>query len=211
MAAPRASIRRSRPTLLVALALLGGLLPALAVSRARAAAEPLSLQVSNEITVTASDTATLTARLSQAAAAATTIDFEVIPVAGQPSADPDNGDSPGSPDTHCDIAAQQTSCQAVLISKQVAANLVRAWIKDQSPGPDLTEGRYSGHYGLAGLSSDCTSNDGSGGGGLGGLFGSNDCESGPEAAGAQVEPDATDVVSVQWISFSQGHLNCDDA
>src|SRR5438874_1967180 len=110
MAALRASSRFSRRSLFVALGLFGGLLPTMVITAPPAHADPLSLQVSNEITVTASDTATLTARLSQAAPpSGTTINFEVIPVAGQPSADPDNGDTPDSPDTHCDIAAQQTS------------------------------------------------------------------------------------------------------
>ncbi|HEY4409905.1 MAG TPA: hypothetical protein VGO87_08475 [Acidimicrobiia bacterium] len=206
MAAPRASsLRRSRPTVLVALALLGGLLPTvvLAVQPARAAGP--SLQVSREITVTATDTATLTAKLSQAAAAATTIDFKILPAPqGQPSAATSN-----PIDTTCTIAAQQTSCQTTLISHQVAANDVRAWI-DGTP-PDTSEARLADKAGFLGLGgTDCTADDQSGGL-LGGIGGGGDCENGTPVAGDTAEPDATDVISVQWTSFSQGHLNCNDS
>ena len=210
MAALRASSRPSRPTLLVALALLGGLLPTIALANrpARAAGPPpsgASLQVSREITVTATDTATLTAKLSQAASGSTVIDFKILPAPqGQPSAATSN-----PIDTTCTIGAQQSSCQATLISHQVATNDVRAWIDGTQA--DTSEARLADKGGLFGLGgTDCTADDQSGGL-LGGIGGGGDCENGTPVAGDTDEPDATDVVSVQWTSFSEGHLNCNDS
>jgi len=191
--------------LLVALALLGGLLPTVVLANrpARAAAAPPdgpSLQVSRELTATATDTATLTAKLSQAASSPTTIDFTVLPTA-----------HPTTPDTTCQIAAQQSSCQVTLISHSAATNLVRAWIDGVQGAPDVNEGRLADKAGFLGLGgTDCTSDDSSGGI-LGGLGGGGDCEGDDPVPGDIREPDQTDVVSVQWTSFSEGHLNCNDA
>src|SRR5437764_12741960 len=99
--APSLRRSRSRSTLLVALTLLGGLLPPVFLAVQPARADGLTLQVSRELTVTGSDTAVLTATLSAVPPAATKIDFEILPApAGQPSADKD-GDTPDTPDAQC--------------------------------------------------------------------------------------------------------------
>ncbi|HEV7861179.1 MAG TPA: hypothetical protein VGR20_00710, partial [Acidimicrobiia bacterium] len=183
---------------LIALVLLAGLLP---VGPALAATDP-SLQVTRELTVTATDIATLTATMSKQPVTPTTINFEILNGPG----DTDNGDS-GTPDKTCVVdpnAQVKDSCSVDIRSGSSGISLVRAWINGTTP--DTTEGRLSQKAALLGLGGgDCTSDDG------GGLFGGGECENAAETPGGQTEADATDVVQIEWQNFTDGRLNCDDA
>ena len=187
---------------LLATVLIAGLVP---VGLAEAATTP-SLQVSRELTVTATDIATITAKVTPAPTSSVTINFEILDGPGDSPAD---GDS-GNPDKTCVVNPSNDpadSCEVDIRSGASGTSLVRAWINGQTP--DTAEGRLSKKGGLLGLdpAADCTSDDGSGGLGLGG----SPCEEGAETPGTSTnEPDYTDVVSVQWVNFSAGRLNCDD-
>src|SRR5688572_17377358 len=178
--APRRSVA------LLATVLLAGLVP---VGLAEAATTP-SLQVSNELTVTAIDIATITAKVTPAPTSSVTINFEIL---DGPGDNPADGDS-GNPDKTCVINPNNDpadSCDVDIRSGASGTSLVRAWINGQTP--DTAEGRLSKKGGLLGLAGagDCTSDDGSGG-----LFGGNPCEEGTEQPGTLTdEPDYTDVVS----------------
>ena len=87
---------------------------------------------------------------------------------------------------------------------------MRAWINGHTA--DTAEGRLAKKSGLLVSGADCTADDGSGGI-LGGLGGGGECDEGtetPGTTGIDGEPDYTDVVSVEWVNFTDGHLNCDD-
>jgi len=167
-------------------------------------AAALTLDVTPELTASPNEAVELTATISEQQASPTTVNFEVLPApAGQPAQPADkDGDTPNTPDDNCIIAAGQTECSVNLISKQASINDVRVWIAGQAGAPDMTEGRLS-KKSVLGLNGDCV-------GGEGGLFGS-ECETGNEAPGTIAEFDATDVVRVQWLNFTEGRLNCDDA
>jgi hypothetical protein len=197
MFAPRAP-RRS--TLIAALVVLGGLLP---VGPPAAAADP-TLQVSQELAVTATDLATITATVTPQPTSSTTVNFEIL----GPTGDTD-GDS-GEPDKTCLVnpnGEDKDSCSVDIRSGTSGQTLVRAWI---GSNPDTAEGRLSQKSGgLLGLTGgDCTAEDGSGG--LLGL-GESECQNGTETPGSQAEPDGTDVVQVEWLNFTEGRLNCNDA
>ena len=202
MAAPR-TFRRSAT--LLATVLLAGLLP---VGLARAAGTTPSLQVSRELTATATDIATLTATVTPEPASSVTINFEVV---DGPADTNDNDGDTANPDRTCVVNPNNDpkgSCTVDIRSGASGISLVRAWINGQSP--DSAEGRLAKKSGLLVSGADCTSEDGSGGI-LGGLGGGGDCDEGTETPGTVEEPDHTDVVSVEWLNFSDGHLNCDDA
>ncbi len=185
--APRRSVA------FLATALLAGFVP---VGLAEAATTP-SLQVSKELTVTATDIATITAKVTPAPASSVTINFEVL-------------DGPGEKaPRNCVVSPNNDSCTVTIRSGSSGVSLVRAWINGQNA--DTAEGRLAkkGSGLLGGNSADCTADDGSGGI-LGGLGGGGECEEGTEQAGTVDEPDHTDVVSVEWLNFSDGHLDCDD-
>jgi hypothetical protein len=88
-----------------------------------------------------------------------------------------------------------------LISNQVSKNLVRAWIAGQTA--DTSEGRLA-KLSTLGLDGDCTGSEVS-------IIGRTPCETGTEQPGSVAEPDATDVVQVDWQNFSVGRLDCQDA
>jgi hypothetical protein len=196
MAAPRAF---RRPAAILATVLLAGLVP---VGMARAATTP-SLQVSRELTVTATDIATLTAKVTPEPTSNVTINFEAL-----------DGPAKGTAIPPCVVNPNndpKDSCTVSIRSGSSGISLVRAWINGQSP--DTAEGRLAKIAALLESGADCTSDDGSGGL-LGGLGSGGDCEQGteePGAGGREAEPDGTDVLSVEWLNFSDGHLNCNDA
>jgi len=127
----------TRPALVLAVVVLGTILPA---GVARAAAP--TLEVTKELAATGDNTVNLTATISSSQGTATTINFEILPGPDSPPgpADPD-GDTPNSPDAHCDIPSGQTACTVGLISNETSRNLVRAWIAGQPA--DTSEGRLS--------------------------------------------------------------------
>jgi hypothetical protein len=194
MAAARSS---RRPAVVLALALLAGLLPA--GPAARAANGP-TLQVSPEISDGgATNTSNLTATISATQSADTFIDFEVM----DGPADKD-GDTPDTPDLNCKIPAGQTHCQAVVTATEAGVSLVRAWVRGTDP--DMAEGRLASkrlNPILPSAQDDCQS------GLIGGGDGA-DCENGTAVPGDQQEPDPTDVVQVTFLNFTDGRLKCVD-
>ena len=85
--APRRSVA------ILAAVLIAGLAP---IGPAVAAGTTPSLQVSRELTVTATDIATLTAKVTPEPTSNVTINFEILDGPG----DPDGGDN-GTPDKNC--------------------------------------------------------------------------------------------------------------
>jgi hypothetical protein len=200
MAAPRAF--RRPLVILTALALTASL----PVGPARAAGTTPSLQVSREITSTTSDTATLTATITPAPQSdGTVIDFEVLPAApGDPPGPADKDGDVDPPDATCSIAMNTNTCSVDLISKSISTNNVRAWIHGQPA--DKAEGRLANtdsdllDLGIVNPGADCKAADGP------------NCLSGSASPGdAAGEPDATDVVRVEWLTFSDGRIDCDDS
>jgi hypothetical protein len=171
----------------LAVVLLGGLLPTGPVQ----AAGP-TLQVSREITVTATDIATLTATIDPQPSGSTTVNFKVL-----------DGPAVG-PDKTCIVNPNSqeapNSCSVDIRSGASGTSLVRAWI---GTTPDTAEGRLA-KKSLLGLDGDCTGDEGS-------ILGAGDCESGDAVPGTVAEHDATDVVQIQWLNFTDGRLDCDDA
>ncbi|HEV3365661.1 MAG TPA: hypothetical protein VG795_16275 [Acidimicrobiia bacterium] len=186
-----------RPAAVLATLLVAGLVP---VGMARAAGTTPSLQVSRELTVTATDIATLTAKVTPEPTSSVTINFEVL-----------DGPAKGIRNPNCVVnpnSDPKDSCTVTIRSGSSGTSLVRAWIDGQSA--DSAEGRLAKKSGLLASGADCTPEDGSGGL-LGGLGGGGDCDGGTETPGTVEEPDHTDVVSVEWLNFSDGHLDCNDA
>jgi hypothetical protein len=188
-----------RPAVLAALALLaGGLIP---MSPVAAAGTDPSLQVSPELQAPVGETARLNAKLSSAASGDKTVNFEVMDGPGDK-----DGDTPASPDYTCDIASGSSACSLDIVSKTPGLSHVRSWIAGTNP--DMAEARLANDKaefpiigGLLDPSADCKSDDGS------------SCRDGSptnEGDAAVGEPDATDVVQVQWLNFADGHINCDD-
>ena len=192
MASPRSS---RRPATVLALALLAGLLP---VGTAARAATPPTLQVSPEVgDGGATNSATLTATISAAQNTSTTVDFEVMngPAAKHP-------DTAGTVDTSCPIPSGHTQCQVTVTSTEAGISLVRAWIQGQPE--DMTEARLANDNQTPLLdaldpAADCRPADPS------------SCHDGSTpGAGDVAEPDATDVVQVTFLNFTDGHLKCVD-
>ncbi len=129
--------------------------------------------------------------------------MEVLPAAaGQPAQPADkDGDTPNTPDGQCEVDTGQTECTINLISKQASINDVRVWIDAQAA--DTAEGRLAKKSVILGLDGDCVGDEAN-------VLGETECEKGSEVPGSTPEPDATDVVRVQWLNFAEGRLNCDD-
>jgi hypothetical protein len=159
------------------------------------AASP-TLQVTREITATDTGAATLTATISEDNPndEAVRINFSVLPAEEQ-----------APPDGVCDIPTGAKSCDVQLQRGEPSVHDVRAWIARTQP--DTTEGRLAKKQGVvpvAATGEDCQS----------GLLGGDDppeCEDGTETPGGQPEPDATDVVSVAWTTYTDAQLDCVDA
>ena len=190
---------RGRFAVAVTLTLVGTMLPPGGVARA---AGP-TLDVTREITVTADERAVLSATMAETRSSPTIINVEVLPSPPGQSPQPadKDGDTPESPDGQCTIATGESQCTLTLISKQASINDVRVWIDDAEP--DTSEGRLAKKTVLLGIGGDCVGDEAS-------LLGDTECEQGGEAPGSTAEPDATDVVRVQWLNFAEGRLNCDD-
>ena len=144
-----------RPILALALVLLGGLLPTGPVR----AAGP-TLQVSREITVTATDIASLTATIDPRPSSSVTVNFKVLdgPAVGPDKTcivNPNNQDAPDS-------------CSVDIRSGASGISLVRAWIEGTTP--DTSEGRLA-KKSVLGFEGDCTGDEAS-------IFGAGDCETG---------------------------------
>jgi hypothetical protein len=189
-----------RPAVLAALALLaGGLIPMSPVAAA-SGTDP-SLQVSPELQAPVGETARLNAKLSSQASGDKTVNFEVMDGPGDK-----DGDTPASPDYSCNIANGSSTCSLDITSKTPGLSHVRSWIA--GPNPDMAEARLANDKseviligGILDPSPDCKADDGS------------SCHDGSptnEGDAAVGEPDATDVVQVQWLNFADGHINCDD-
>jgi hypothetical protein len=185
--APLRAPRRS--VALVVAVLLAGLAQ---VGPARAAGP--TLDVTREITVTAAEAAILTATMSETRSTPTTIRAEVLPTPGN---------TPTNLTAQCTIDTGQRECAINLISKQASTNDVRVWIDGQTQ--DTSEGRFSGKQFLG--FNDCAGEEAS----VAGILGETECEKADAPAPGAAEPDATDVVRVQWLSFAEGLLNCDDS
>jgi hypothetical protein len=192
MAAAHAS---RRPAALVALVLLAGLLPG--GLPARAASGP-TLQVSPEVgDGGAANSATLTAVLSGTQNGDSYVDFEVM----NGPADKD-GDTPDTPDTSCKIPAGQVKCQVAITATEAGTSLVRAWIRGTKP--DMAEARLANDRATPLLdaldpAADCRPSD------------PGTCHDGSTAnAGDVPEPDATDVVQIAFLNFTDGRLKCAD-
>jgi hypothetical protein len=190
MAEARAS---HRPALVLVLALVGSLV----LPTAARAAGPPTLQVSPEVqTADMTNSATLTATVS-GAQGATTVNFEVM---NGPAAS--HADTPGTVDTHCSIPSGQTQCQVTITSKEAGISLVRGWIQGQPE--DMTEARLANDNATPLLDAldpvaDCRPSD------------PNSCHDGSTPnAGDYPEPDATDVVQVTFLNFTDGRLKCVD-
>ncbi|MDQ1515732.1 MAG: hypothetical protein QOE80_1562, partial [Actinomycetota bacterium] len=195
MAAPRAPRR-------IALVAAATVLGALLVPTGVAHAATLTLQVSPEIqTADANNSATITPTVSAPVSSNTVIDIEIVDGPARKA-----GHVPGTPDTTCTVPQNGTACPAVTItSTEAGTSLVRAWIP--GPGsPDMAEGRLASKRANPLLSSpadDCQSGLLSGGDGA-------NCENGTAVPGDQAEPDATDVVQITFLNFTDGRLDCTD-
>jgi|GEM_PF-3138752 len=183
-----------RPVLLCALVLLAGLFPG---GPSAHAAGP-TLQVSPEVSDGgAANSATLTAVLSGSHNGDTYVDFEVM----NGPADKD-GDTPQTPDTSCKVPSGQNKCQVAITATEAGTSLVRAWIRGTKP--DMTEARLANDKATPLLDAldpvaDCRPSDPS------------TCHDGSTPnAGAVPEPDATDVVQVVFLNFTDGRLKCAD-
>jgi len=190
MSAYMAALRAPRrPILVLAVVLLGGLLPTGPVR----AADPQTLQVSREITVTATDIAALTATIDPRPSVSTTVNFKVL-----------DGPAVG-PDKTCIVNPNSqeapNSCSVDIRSGASGISLVRAWIDGTTP--DTSEGRLA-KKSVLGLDGDCTGDEA-------GFLGGGACEAGDAVPGAVAELDATDVVQIEWQNFTDGRLDCDDA
>src|SRR5687767_11435903 len=113
---------------LLATVLLAGLVP---VGLAEAATTP-SLQVSKELTVTATDIVTTTSKVTPAPTSSVTINFEVL-------------DGPGEKvPRNCVVSPNDQpndSCTVTIRSGSSGVSLVRAWIEGQAA--DTSEGRLA--------------------------------------------------------------------
>ena len=183
-----AALRAPRFVAIVATVLFASLAQ---VGPARAAGP--TLDVTREITVTGAEAAILTATISDSQSTPTTIRAEVLPTPGN---------TPTNLTAQCTIATGERECTINLISKQASTNDVRIWIDGQAP--DTSEGRFSGKQ-LLGFN-DCVGEEAS----VGGILGQSECEESEEPVPGAAEPDATDVVRVQWLNFAEGRLTCDD-
>ena len=215
-----ASPARRRPAVVLALVLLGGLLPIGSVTAQVAEESGPILQVSPEIGIATGPLAPLTATV-YGDHPETTVRFHVI----------EGGIVSGAPDQECVVPASSTasSCPnpVYVRSNQAGTSLVRAWI---GTSPDMEEGRLSddratpGGGVLGGLTGDPAADcqpqdDPAGGSPLGG--GQNDaCHSAqdpgtgqrdPVQAGDSAEGDGTDVVRITWKTFNEGRLDCQDS
>jgi hypothetical protein len=178
-----------------ALVLLAGVLPA--GPAARAASGP-TLQVSPEVSDGgAANSATLTAVLSGSQHGDTYVDFEVM----NGPADKD-GDTPDTPDTTCKVPSGQVRCQVAITATEAGTSLVRAWIRGTKP--DMTEARLANDRATPLIDAldpvaDCRPSD------------PGTCHDGSTPnAGDVPEPDATDVVQVTFLNFTDGRLKCVD-
>ena len=197
MAAARAS---RRPTVhllygVLAVVLLAGLLPG--GPAARAASGP-TLQVTPEVSDGgAANSATLTAILSGTQNGDTYVDFEVM----NGPADKD-GDTPETPDTSCKVPAGKVSCQVAITATEAGTSLVRGWIRGTKP--DMTEARLANDKATPLIdaldpAADCRPSD------------PGTCHDGSTPnAGDVPEPDATDVVQIAFLNFTDGRLKCAD-
>jgi hypothetical protein len=193
MAAPRAPRRIA----LLAATVLGALLFPTGVARAAG----LTLQVSPEVlTADANNSAVLTPTVAPAPSNDTVVNFEAMNGPARTA-----GHTPGNPDTTCTVKKNTTTCSATITSTEAGTSLVRAWI--EGTAPDMTEARLANNNStltdlpapLGDPSADCRPVDPS------------SCHDGSTPnAGDVAEPDATDVVQVTFLNFTDGRLDCTD-
>jgi hypothetical protein len=187
-----------------ALALISAALPTLPSG---AAGEP-TLQVVKEInTALGGDAVLLTARLSDSTLEAVEITFDVF--TGPAAREDVIGEK------SCRVESGQNACEVSIAANEQGSSLVRAWIGDENAAHDRTEGRLSSSK--SGLlepdaADDCQVEDQSGGlpvvGGGDSLCRPNDVA---PIAGERPEPDGTDVVQIDWTTFTDARLDCDDS
>lgn len=145
---------------------------------------------SNTLSCEQTPTGDRPAAVNVTSASGVNIDFEITGVN-----DPDDSESPGTPDLTCTILLGQSSCTVQYQGFVTGDDLIRGWIDhdgtDASQGgnteADLAEGQNS------------TTSPGTG------------CtQSGGATGSTPPEPDCTDVVTVEWTAGPPAALDCDD-